>query len=130
MADINPIDRMFDGLAAGDLAAARAACAPDARIWHSFDRIAHDLDSIERDWAGLIAATEARGITDIRRRPTPDGFVQQHLFWILPKGGTRKIWPVCVVVRIEDGLIVRLDEYIDRAGAYMSDEEPLATPGF
>lgn len=130
MTDTNPIDRMFDALAVGDLAAARAACTSGARIWHSFDRVAHDLDSIERDWAGLIAATEARGITDVHRQPTPDGFVQQHLFWITPKGGTRKIWPVCVVVRVEDGLIARFDEYIDRAGAYASDEEPLRTPGF
>lgn len=130
MADTNPIDRMFDGLAAGDVAAARAACTPDARIWHSFDRIALDLDGIERDWATLIAGTDGRGITDVRRQATPDGFVQQHLFWITPKGGDRKIWPVCVVARIENGLIARLDEYIDRAGAYASDEEPLKTPGF
>ena len=25
-------------------------------------------------------------------------------------------WPVCIVVEIRDGLIARIDEYIDRAG--------------
>lgn len=131
MSETTAVDRMFEALARGDVAAARATCTPDARIWHSYDRVAHDLDSIAREWEGLIAGTDEREIVDIRRQPTPDGFVQQHLFYIRPKGGgDRKIWPVCVVARIEGGLIARLDEYIDRAGAFASDAEPLTTPGF
>lgn len=126
----NPVDQMFEALARGDIAAARATCTPDARIWHSYDRVALDLDGIAEQWAALVAGTAERGISDVRRQPTPDGLVQQHLFYIRPAGGARKIWPVCVVARIEGGRIARLDEYIDRAGSYASDEEPLATPGF
>ena len=129
MSETNPVDRMFDALARGDIDAVRATCTPDVRVWHGFDRIAHDLESISREWAGLIAGTEERGITDARCQATPNGLVQQHLFYIRPQGGDRKIWPVCVVARIENGLIARLDEYIDRAGSYASDEEPLKTPG-
>jgi ketosteroid isomerase-like protein len=130
MSETTAVDRMFDALARGDVDGARATCTPDARVWHSYDRVAHDLDSIGREWAALIAGTIERGISDIRRQRTPDGIVQQHLFYIRPAGGERKIWPVCVVARFENGLIARLDEYIDRAGSYASNEEPLETPGF
>lgn len=131
MTDHTAVDRMFDALARGDVAAARATCTPDARIWHGFDGQALDLDGIAEQWAALIAATAERGIADVRRQPTPDGLVQQHLFFVRPAGGQRKVWPVCVVVRLKNGLIARLDEYIDRAGSYaVADDEPLATPGF
>ena len=127
---MNPIDLMFDALAAGDVAAARAACTPDARIWHSYDGLALTLDEIEPQWAGLVAGTAERIVTDVRRQETPGGFVQQHLFVIRPLGGARKAWPVCVVARVEDGRIARLDEYIDRSGAFAPGEGEVVTPGF
>lgn len=124
------IDRMFAGLASGYLGAMRACFTPDARIWHSFDGIAHDVDATIRNWSGLVDASEERLVTDVRRQPTGTGFVQQHLFVLRPNGGVRQAWPVCIVVRIAGDRIARLDEYIDRAGSFVLAGTPLATPGF
>ena len=45
----------------------------------------------------------------------PDGFVQQHVLRAtLPNGATWEL-PACVIVRVRDGQIVRLDEYLDSA---------------
>ena len=121
------IERAFTALAAGDLEAARACFT---LVWHGFDGVARDVDETMKDWTGLVAAFEERFITDIRRQPTPDGFVQQHLFVMRPNGGQRRAWPVCIVVKIADGRIARLDEYIDRAGSFAPAGDPLVTPGF
>ncbi len=46
-----------------------------------------------------------------------DGFLQQHVLEAtLPDGTAWKI-SACVVVKMENGLITRLDEYLDSAEA-------------
>lgn len=130
MTDGLVIDRMFAALSSGDLAAAAECFMPDARVWHSFDCVAHDLAGIMAEWEGLVANFAQRDFVDVRRQPTPDGFVQQHVMTGTTTSGARKAWPVCIVVRIEGGRIARLDEYIDRAGAFEPPVDgQLGTPG-
>lgn len=124
------IDRMFAALERGDLAAAAECYTPDARVWHGFDGIAHDLAGIMAEWEALVASFPWRAFVDARRQPTPDGFVQQHVMVGATLSGVRKAWPVCIVVRIEGERIARLDEYIDRAGAFEPPAEgPVRAPG-
>lgn len=117
------IDRMFAALARGDLEAARDCYTPDARMWHSFDGIAHDLEGIRPQWQALVDNFAERDVVDVRRQPTPNGFVQQHVMVVRTLSGARKAWPVCIVVRIEGGRIARFDEYIDRAGSFVPPED-------
>ncbi|WP_405181936.1 nuclear transport factor 2 family protein [Nocardia sp. NBC_01377] len=129
-ADGAVIDRLFTALGNGDVDAAIACLSTDAKVWHAFDRVAHDLGTVRAGWEKLIAGTSERSVTDVRRAPTPTGFVQQHLMTMRTLAGTRLAWPVCIVVRVDDGLISRLDEYIDRAGHFTPvDDEPTTTPG-
>lgn len=117
-----PIDRMYAALAAGDVAAVKACFVPEARVWHSFDRIEQDLDAAAASWTALIAHSQARGIADIRCRQTADGLVQQHVFVLQLPSGERKAWPVCLVVTLDGDRIARIDEYIDRAGSFTPDD--------
>jgi ketosteroid isomerase-like protein len=124
------IDRMFAALAGGDLPTAAKCFTAGARIWHSFDGIAHDLNGIMAEWEGLIANFPQRDFVDVRRQPTPDGFVQQHVMTGTTASGVRKAWPVCIVVTMDGGRIARLDEYIDRAGSFEpSGDGPIRAPG-
>lgn len=128
MTEQTPVDRLYDALARGDTAGARACCTPDARFWHCFDGEAQDLDTAVRGWEQLIAHSAARGIEDVRRRPLDDGFVQQHMFAMTTAAGARKGWAVCLVVRLDGDLIARVDEYMDRAGSF-APAEGAPTPG-
>lgn len=124
------IDRMFAALSAGNLDAAAACLTPDARIWHSFDCVAHDRSGIMAEWEGLVANFPERRFVDVRRQSTASGFVQQHVMAGRTGSGTERAWPVCIVVRMENGLIARLDEYIDRAGSFQPEGDgALKTPG-
>ncbi len=126
----SPILRLFDALSQGDIAAARACFTLEAVIWHSFDCLPVDLETSLRSWEGMIANTLERQIEDIRSLPTAEGFVQQHSFWMRLPTGVRKAWAVCIVAKVTDGRITRLDEYIDRAGSFAPAEGPVTTPGF
>ena len=130
MTEVTALDHLFNGVASGDLDQSRAALAPDVRVWHGFDGIAHDRDAIMASFANLVSTFPERRFEDIRRQPTPTGFVQQHVMVVRTADGRALAWPVCVVVRIEAGVIVRLDEYIDRAGSFVPADGPLLTPGF
>lgn len=118
MSDRNPLDLVFDNLAAGDVAAALEGLAADGQVWHSFDRIAYDREGTAREWAAFVEAFPERAFTRIRRQPTPQGFIQQHVMTVRTAGGQRMSWEVCVVVAVEGNRIRRLEEYLDRAGSF------------
>ncbi|MFM9979256.1 MAG: nuclear transport factor 2 family protein [Sphingomonadaceae bacterium] len=116
MTDTTIIDRMYDGLTSGDVAVARNCFTADAVIWHGFDRIAMNRDAAASDWQAMCDKFPERGVSDVRCQPTPTGLVQQHVWHMRTSEGKAMAWPVCLVVEIRDGLIARIDEYIDRAG--------------
>lgn len=70
-------------------------------------------------------------------RPSDDASPVDKLFGALAQGehlqvarnadGVRRAWAVCLVISVENGLITRIDEYIDRAGSLTGDLE--TTPG-
>ena len=130
MTELTALDRIFNGLASGDLEESRSALAPNAVVWHGFDGIPHDKEATLTSFANLLVAFTERRFEDIRRQPTPTGFVQQHVMAVKTADGKSKAWPVCVVVRIENDLIVRLDEYLDLAGSFVPTDGPVLTPGF
>lgn len=130
MTQLNIVDRFFATMQSCDIATLRECLTEDAVVWHSFDRIAMRPDDVVKSWEGMAMSFTERGVSDVRRQETPSGYVQQHLFVVRMKDGTRKAWPVCIVVRIEDGRIARLDEYIDVSEGFDPGAGELTTPGF
>lgn len=124
------IDRFYTAVVAGDVAAARACCAPGAVFWHCFDGEAQDLEAASRGWAGLKSAFVELAVADVRRSRTAAGsYVHRQLFMGRRASGELIGWAVCLLVEIADGLICRIDEYIDRAGALGFSSTEAATPG-
>jgi ketosteroid isomerase-like protein len=122
------VDALFGALGRGDLAAAERCLTADARVWHSFDQVAQDRKTAVAGWQAFVDMFAERVFVDVRRQATPGGFVQQHLM-VVRAGEHRMAWPGCVVLRIEGGLIARLDEYMDRAGSFAPTGEDPTTPG-
>jgi ketosteroid isomerase-like protein len=124
------IDRMFGALARGDVHDALDCLAQDALVWHSFDRIACDKAEMQKQWQALVDDFPERAFVDVRRQPIAGGFVQQFVMAVTTGSGARMAWPICSLIRIDQGLIVRIDEYIDRAGPFDPPADgPIVTPG-
>jgi ketosteroid isomerase-like protein len=108
-------DRFVRAIEDGDVEAVRACYHPDARIWHNNDRVEQTVDQNMAVLAWMARTLTTRRYRVTRREALSDGFVQQHVLEAdLPGGGTWTL-DACVIVRVEDGLIVRLDEYLDSA---------------
>ncbi len=107
-------DKLFRAIENGDVDAIRNIYTPDTKIWHNNDGIAQ---SVEQNLAVLKwVITNIKGVkyTEVRRQPTPTGFVQQHVLRGRFKDKDIAL-PACIVATVEDGHITHLDEYLDSA---------------
>ena len=108
--------RKFVGaIQSGDTATVRACYHPDAKLWHNNDGIEQTVDQNMKvlDW--FIRALPDRNYRVTRLEALPDGFMQQHVLEATLPDGTKWAMDACVVVKMENGVITRLDEYIDSA---------------
>lgn len=99
----------------GDGEAVRAFYAPDAKLWHNTDNIEQTVDQNLKVLAWFVKTLPDRNYRVLRVEALSDGFVQQHVLEATLPNGERWAMDACVVVKIENGLITRLDEYLDSA---------------
>ena len=109
------IDGFFDALEQGSVDGVRNSYASDATIWHNFDQVSMTPDESLAGVRTLFQSFVTRRYVDVRRHPTSTGLVQQHVLRLGTSDGKTIDWPGCIVFEIRDGLISRLDEYVDMA---------------
>ena len=102
-------DGVVAAITAGDSAALGELYADDVVVWHNTDGIEMTK---EENLASLDAL--ARSFSNIRRYEIDGGFVQQHVMHLDWGSGSGDL-PACLVVKVENGKIIRADEYFDGA---------------
>ncbi len=109
-------DRLFEAIERGDVETIRDIYSPDCKIWHNNDGLTQSPDENLRVLRWVVDNIDERAYTEIRRQPTPTGFVQQHVMrGRLKSSGGHFALPACIVCVVENGRIARLDEYLDSA---------------
>jgi ketosteroid isomerase-like protein len=109
--------RFVDAIEAGDVEAVRACYAPDAKIWHNHDGLEQTVDQNLKAVAWFARTLPNRRYRVTRREALPDGFLQQHVLEATLADGAPWALDACVVARMKDGVITRLEEYLDSAQA-------------
>jgi ketosteroid isomerase-like protein len=108
--------RLFESIESNDLERLRDdVYAPDVSIWHNNDRNEQGLDANLEVLSWLHRHLQDLEYRNVRRQPTPSGFVQQHVLHGITDDGTHLEVPACLVVTIAGDRISRIDEYIDSA---------------
>ena len=103
----------IDAIEAGDIDGVRACYAPDAKIWHNNDGIEQTVEQNLKVLGWFGRTLKNRHYRILRREALPDGFLQLHVLEAtLPDGAPWRL-DACVIVRMENGVIARLDEYLD-----------------
>jgi ketosteroid isomerase-like protein len=110
-------ERFLGAIESGDTATVRACYDPDAVIWHNNDGREQSVDRNMRSLEWFIRHLPDRRYRVLRREALKDGFMQQHVLEATLPDGAAWSLDACVIVRMKDGLIVRLDEYLDSAQA-------------
>lgn len=108
-------DRLFKSIMSADIEGVRSVYAPECVIWHNNDGSEQSVEQNLRVLGWVTQNIRELRYEEIRRQETPTGFVQQHVLrGIGPKGAPLAI-AACIVCRVENGRITRLDEYLDSA---------------
>ncbi len=110
-------ERFVGALEAGDTETVLACYAPDAKIWHNTDGIEQTVEQNMKVLAWITRKLPNRTYKIIRREALSDGFLQQHVLTAALPDGSRFEMAACVIVKVENGVITRLDEYLDSAAA-------------
>ena len=109
--------RFVTALEVGDVEAARACLAPEARIWHNFDDRSQTVDENLALLAWMMRHADKRSYEITRLEEIAGGYLQQHVLRITNKAGEELAMHACVVVSVADGRIQRIEEYLDPAPA-------------
>lgn len=107
--------RFIDAVEAGDVEAALACYASDARIWHNTDGIEQTPAENAEVLSGFVKGFPTRSYDERRLDVFPGGFVERHVLRGVSRRGAKLELAACIVCQVKAGKISRLDEYFDSA---------------
>jgi ketosteroid isomerase-like protein len=117
-------DRMFAAIESGNGAQLAALWSDDVTVWRQGGGPVRDKPRALKVIAWFVDSTADRRYEVMDRQIFDGGFVQQHVVHAHDSGGAPLSFRACLVVRVNpDGLISRIDEYLDPA-----DLAPLMRP--
>lgn len=117
-------DRLFAAIEAGDGATMAELWSDDVTVWRLGGGPARDKARALKVIAWFVDSTTDRRYEVLDRQIFEGGFVQQHTLHTADTTGTPLSFRACLVVRVSvEGLITRIDEYLDPA-----DLAPLTRP--
>lgn len=115
--DSNPeqvAERFGAAIESLDVDRLRAIYADDVVIWHGATGQAMGPDENCAMLAKLFALVDDFHYENIQRHPIPGGIVQQHVATGRFADGTPlPRLNACMVIKVRDGLITRIDEYFN-----------------
>ena len=108
-------DQMFAAIERGEVSALAAMWSDDVIVWRLGGGRERDkpraLGVI--DW--FVANTTSRRYEVLDRQVFDGGIVQQHVLHAATPNGTPVSFRACLIVRVADGRVTRIDEYLDPA---------------
>lgn len=107
--------RFMQALEDADLDAVRSLYASDARLWHNFDQQLQSVEDNLKTLGWIHRKLDDLHYDIVRREPIPGGYYQQHVLRGTLASGEAFAMPACAIVKVENGRIVSLDEYLDSA---------------
>jgi len=110
-------DQIFAAIEAGDAAMVASLYAVDVIVWHNNDGVEQTKEQNLRVLHWLVRNTVSREYRAVRRFAIDGGFVQQHDLHLVFDDGRTADLPACVVAKVSNGVITRIDEYLDGPGA-------------
>lgn len=108
-------NRFFAAIEGSDPAGVEACYAPEAEIWHNYDRASQSRAENVEVLKGFVQFTKSRHYGERDLKVYAGGFSQQHLLVATSNGGAVLELPAALFCDVKDGRITRLREYFDPA---------------
>ena len=106
-------DEFYRALTSGDTAACAQMFAVGAVVWHNYDLVEQSPAEALAPVAAMSALLPRFEV--VERLMLSDGWLQQHRFHFAFPDGDELVLAAIQRTRLRDGLISRVDEYMDTA---------------
>ena len=106
-------ERLVQASNRGDNEEIARCYAPDARIWHNFDGQEQTIAEMFKVTRWIDKKLTNRTYTVLRREAFPGGYMQQHVMTGTLANGDKFELPACFVALVKDGVVTRVEEYLD-----------------
>lgn len=116
-------ERFIQALNEGNSDKVRTFYAPDATIWHNYDNAFQSLDDNMKVLEWMVRKAPQRSYHVVRREIIPGGWFQHHVVEAKLANGREMKMFACCVITLKDGLIHRIEEWLDPAQAAVLREE-------
>jgi len=100
---------------AGDVERVSAIYSDGLELWRNIDPRTLDKRQSLKVVSWLAENVDQLRYEEVEVLVTEEGFVQRHRLRGVSKAAVAVDVAACLVVKVEDGLIVRLEEYLDSA---------------
>lgn len=108
-------DRFIAAIEAGDIETVKACYDPAVVVWLNTAGVGVDRQANLDVLSGFVGKTSERLYQNRRVQTFPGGYVQQHLLQATHVKGPVLELTASLICQVQDGVIVRLDEYFDSA---------------
>ena len=117
MTDPNDVaSLLFAAIEAGDGTALAALWSEDIVVWRQGGGRERDKARGLKVIEWFVDSTTSRRYEILDRQVFDGGFLQQHIVHAIARTGTPLTFRACLIVKVgADGLITRIDEYLDPA---------------
>lgn len=105
--------RFFDAIEQRDVDTAAACYAPNLQFWFNITRGTSTKEQNVKALTEGYARHRRRVYNDRRIHTFDGGFMMQYTCHIVRLDGGTQSFAACVVAQCSDGLITRIDEYMD-----------------
>lgn len=124
--DFSVVDRVLEAIERGDMDAMRACFTTDARAWHNSDEIEQTVDEMIGLISYLCSVSTSRAYNDRRMATVGSQAFLQHTLTATLKSGNQLRMPAMMrMVVNSDGLVERLEEYLDSRNVdCLAEEQP------
>jgi len=109
--DTGLADQFYRALSSGDIVECERLFTADAVVWHNFD-LTEKTPAEALAPVAVMSSLDAR-LEVVEHLPFPGGWLRQHRLHFSFPGGQDHILAVIQRVYVRDGLIARVDEYMD-----------------
>ena len=116
--DLNTVSRFFAAIEGKNPDVVAQMYADDVEVWHNFTRACQDKPTNVQILTAMCQHVPQVRYEVIERLRLDDGRVlQRHVLRATTPSGEEILIPACMLIRVRDGKIARIDEYLDTGQA-------------
>jgi len=120
-------ERLIEIVTQGDMNDLRKLFTDDGVVWNAHDQLDIGMNQMVANMTSMRQSAKRIFYENVRRQPTPTGFVQEHVFCLEMADGKVMRAPHCCLIHLEGERIKRMEAYCSAPASPAGPSGPMST---